>query len=52
MQLPVVQRKIDEVRELMVRMNELEAKYNKQFKEVYDAINFLLQKDKQKADQN
>lgn len=39
-------------RELMVRMNELETKYNKQFKDVYDAINFLLQKDKQKVSQD
>jgi hypothetical protein len=39
-------------RELMLKMNELETKYNKQFKDVYDAINFLLQKDKQKAVQN
>ncbi|MEK7720617.1 MAG: ORF6N domain-containing protein [Bacteroidota bacterium] len=38
-------------KELMVRMNELETKYNKQFKDVYDAINFLLQRDKQKVDQ-
>lgn len=33
--------------ELTVRLQELEIKYNKQFKDVYDAINFLLQKDKQ-----
>jgi hypothetical protein len=39
-------------RELMLKMNELETKYNKQFKDVYDAINFLRQKDKQKAVQN
>jgi hypothetical protein len=39
-------------RELMVRMNELETKYNKQFNDVYDAINFLLQKDKQKVSQD
>ncbi|MCK9413647.1 MAG: ORF6N domain-containing protein [Prolixibacteraceae bacterium] len=38
-------------KELMVRMNELETKYNQQFKDVYDAINFLLQRDKQRADQ-
>lgn len=39
-------------KELMVRMNELETKYNKQFKDVYDAINFLLQRDKQRIDQH
>lgn len=33
--------------ELTIRLQELEIKYNKQFKDVYDAINFLLQKDKQ-----
>ena len=32
-------------------MQELENKYDKQFKSVYDAINFLLQKDNQEADQ-
>ncbi len=30
-------------------LRELEAKYDKQFKDVYDAINFLLQKDKQQT---
>jgi hypothetical protein len=39
-------------RELTAKMNELEARYNKQFKDVYDAINFLLQKDNQKMDQH
>ena len=38
-------------KELSVRLNELESKYNQQFKDVYDAINFLLQRDKQKVDQ-
>jgi hypothetical protein len=33
--------------EISVQLKELENKYNKQFKDVYDAINFLLQKDKQ-----
>ena len=33
-------------------LKKLETKYNKQFKDVCDAINFLLQKDKQKMDQN
>lgn len=32
-------------------MQELETKYNQQFKDVYDAINFLLQRDKQRVDQ-
>jgi len=31
--------------ELSEKLQELESKYNKQFKDVYDAINFLLQKD-------
>ena len=39
-------------KELTVKLQELESKYNKQFKDVYDAINFLLQKDKQKINQN
>jgi hypothetical protein len=38
-------------KELMVKMNDLETKYNQQFKDVYDAINFLLQRDKQRVDQ-
>jgi len=32
-------------KELSDKLQELESKYNKQFKDVYDAINFLLQKD-------
>jgi hypothetical protein len=39
-------------KELTVKLQELENKYNKQFKDVYDAINFLLQRDKQKMDQS
>jgi hypothetical protein len=39
-------------KEISVHKNELETKYNKQFKDVYDAINFLLQRDKQQADQH
>jgi len=31
--------------ELSEKLQKLESKYNKQFKDVYDAINFLLQKD-------
>jgi len=33
-------------KELSDKLQKLENKYNKQFKDVYDAINFLLQKDK------
>ena len=33
--------------ELNNKLKELEGKYNKQFKDVYEAINYLLQKDKQ-----
>lgn len=32
-------------KELSEKLQNLESKYNKQFKDVYDAINFLLQKD-------
>ncbi len=39
-------------KELTVKLQELENKYNQQFKDVYDAINFLLQKDMQKTLQN
>ncbi len=39
-------------KDLTDQLHELESKYNKQFKDVYDAINFLLQKDKQKIDQS
>jgi len=37
--------------ELAIRLKEIEARYNKQFKDVYEAINFLLQKDRQETDQ-
>src|SRR6478609_5746435 len=33
--------------ELSNKLKELEKTYNKQFKDVYEAINYLLQKDKQ-----
>jgi hypothetical protein len=39
-------------KELTIRLQEIENRYNKQFKDVYDAINFLLQKDKQAMAQN
>lgn len=32
-------------KELSARLHELEKKYNKQFKDVYEAINYLLKKD-------
>lgn len=32
---------------LAVRLKEIETKYDKQFKDIYEAINFLLQKEKQ-----
>ena len=38
-------------KDLTVKLQELESKYNLQFKDVYDAINFLLKKDKQNVDQ-
>ncbi len=39
-------------KELTAKLQELESRYNKQFKDVYDAINFLLNKDKLNAAQN
>lgn len=33
--------------ELTEKIKEIEGRYNKQFKDVYEAINYLLQKDKQ-----
>jgi hypothetical protein len=39
-------------RDISDKLRDLESKYNKQFKDVYDAINFLLQKDKQKTVQS
>ena len=38
-------------KELTKKLQDLESKYNKQFKDVYDAINFLLQKDTQEMAQ-
>ncbi len=37
--------------DLTSRLKELESKYDRQFKDVYDAINFLLQKDKVESSQ-
>ncbi|NEW82001.1 MAG: ORF6N domain-containing protein [Mariniphaga sp.] len=34
-------------KDLTAKLKELETRYNKQFKDVYDAINYLLQKDAQ-----
>ena len=38
-------------KDLTEKLRELEAKYNKQFKDVYEALNYLLKKDKQEVEQ-
>ena len=38
-------------KDLTNKLKELENKYNKQFKDVYEAINYLLEKDKQEINQ-
>ena len=38
-------------KDLTEKLQELENKYDKQFNDVYDAINFLLQKDNQETEQ-
>jgi hypothetical protein len=38
-------------KDLSEKLEKLEAKYDQQFKDVYDAINFLLQKDNQETEQ-
>ncbi len=38
-------------KELTARLKELESKYNQKFQDVYEAINYLLQKDKQEINQ-
>lgn len=38
-------------KDLTEKLKELETKYNKQFKDIYDAINYLLNKDKQEVEQ-
>jgi phage regulator Rha-like protein len=38
--------------EMTGKLKELESRYNKQFKDVYEALNYLLTKDKQRSDQN
>ena len=37
--------------ELSQKLNEIENKYDKQFENVYEALNYLIQKDKQKVSQ-
>jgi hypothetical protein len=37
-------------KDLTDKLKELESKYNKQFKDVYEAINYLLQKDKEEEE--
>lgn len=39
-------------KDLTDKLNELEKKYNKQFKDVYEAINYLMTKDKANEKQN
>ena len=38
-------------KDLTEKLKELETTYNKQFKDVYEAINYLLNKDKQQVEQ-
>jgi hypothetical protein len=38
-------------KDLTEKLKELECKYNKQFKDVYEALNYLLNKDKQEVKQ-
>ena len=38
-------------KDLTDKLKELETKYNKQFKDVNEALNYLLQKDKQETEQ-
>jgi len=39
-------------KDLTDKLKELENKYSKQFKDVYEALNYLLQKDKQRIEQS
>lgn len=39
-------------KDLTDKLKELENKYNKQFKDVYEALNYLLQTDKQQKEQS
>ncbi len=38
--------------DLNIKLKELESKFNKQFKDVYEALNYLLTKEKQESEQN
>ena len=38
-------------KDLSEKLKELEAKYDRQFKDVYEAMNYLLTKDKQETEQ-
>ena len=38
-------------KDLTEKLKEIESKYNKQFKDVYEAINYLLKKDKNEIEQ-
>ena len=38
--------------ELTLQLKKLETKYDRQFSDVFDAINYLLQKDKKDSEQN
>ena len=39
-------------KDLTDKLKELENKYNKNFKDIYEALNYLLDKDKQEKEQN
>lgn len=38
-------------KDLTDKLKKIERKYNKQFKDVYEALNYLLQKDKKETEQ-
>lgn len=38
-------------KDLTDKLKKLERKYNRQFKDIYEALNYLLQKDKQATEQ-
>ena len=38
-------------KDLTEKLKELETRYNKQFRDVYEAINYLMKKDKQETEQ-
>jgi hypothetical protein len=39
-------------KDLTMKLKKLESKYNRKFKDVYEALNYLLQKDKQQKEQS